>query len=142
LRQLAQYRDVDDKIRAAGADVAAVAVDPPERSEAVRRQLQLRFPILCDVGRKLVRDWGIFVPEQMGGIAQPAVFIIDRDRRVLFASVDREASRIPATTIVDLLQDAQTKSREAKRRFVLPHPSDWARAIGNAFRFGLRSPKV
>lgn len=142
---MAQYAELWEKIRAAGANVVAVAVDPPERSETVRRQLELPFAILCDVSRKIVRDWGVFEPEQMGGIAKPAVFIVDRDRRVKFASVDREAVRVPAATVVAMLTtriQANQDRDEVKRRAILPRLSDWTRAIGNMLRFGLRSPKA
>ncbi|HTW24791.1 MAG TPA: redoxin domain-containing protein, partial [Candidatus Baltobacteraceae bacterium] len=64
---MAEYRDVWPRIRGAGADIAAVAVDPPERAEAVRRQLELNFPILCDTKREVVRAWNVFEPEQFGG---------------------------------------------------------------------------
>jgi len=136
---LAQYAELWKKIRTAGANVVAVAVDPPERSEAVRRQLELPFAILCEVGRKIVHEWGVFEPEQMGGIAKPAVFIVDRTGRVKFASVDREAVRVPAATVVDVLTSSiQSNQDEVKRRAILPRLSDWARAIGNMLRFGLR----
>ncbi len=140
---MAQYAELWEKIRAAGGNIVTIAVDPPERSEAVRQQLELPFAILCDVSRKIVRDWGVFEPEQMGGIAKPAVFIVDRDGRVKFASVDREAVRMPAATVVDMLTSSiQANQDEVKRRAILPRFSDWARAIGNMLRFGLRSPKV
>ncbi len=138
---MAQYAELWEKIRAAGANLVAVAVDPPERSEAVRTQLELPFAILCDVGRKMVRDWGTFEPEQMGGIAKPAVFIVDRDRRVKFVSVDREAARVPAATVLDILESCiQPTQDEFKRRAIVPRLGDWKRAIGNALRFGFRSP--
>lgn len=138
---MAQYAELWEKIRAAGANVVAVAVDPPERSEAVRTQLELPFAILCDVGRRMVRDWGTFEPEQMGGIAKPAVFIVDRDRRVKFVSVDREAARVPAATVLDILESCIQPTRdEFKRRTIIPRLGDWKRAIGNALRFGFRSP--
>jgi len=140
---LAQYAELWEKIRAAGGNIVAIAVDPPERSEAVRRQLELPFAILCDVNRKIVRDWGVFEPQQMRGIAKPAVFIVDRDGRVKFASVDLEAVRVPAAAVVDILTTRIRASQdEVKRRAILPRLSDWARAIRNMLRFGLRSPKV
>ena len=139
---MAEYRDIWNTIRAAGADVAGVAVDPPERAEAVRRQLGLNFPILCDTAREVVRSWNVFEPEQFGGIAKPAVFVVDRDRRVRFASVDREAVRVPATTIADFVaQGMQAGSTEPLRRFGLPGIGDFLRATRNVLRFGMRAPR-
>jgi peroxiredoxin len=139
---LAEYRDVWDRIRAAGADVVAVAVDPPERAEAVRRQLALNFPILCDTKREVVRAWNVFEPEQFGGIAKPAVFVVGRDRRVRFASIDREAVRVPAATVADFVASGMPAGgAEAKRRFALPSFGDFVRAVRNVLRFGMRAPK-
>jgi peroxiredoxin len=143
LRQLAEYRDLWDKIRAAGADVAGVVVDPPERAEAVRRQLGLAFPILCDTKREVVRAWNIFEPEQMGGIAKPAVFVVDRGRRVRFASVDRDSVRVPAAVVVDfVVQGMPAQVGEPERRFALPGIGHFVRATRNVLRFGMRAPKA
>ncbi|MGA8870104.1 MAG: redoxin domain-containing protein [Candidatus Acidiferrales bacterium] len=139
---MAEYRDLWDKIRGAGADVTAVVVDPPERAEAVRRQIELPFLILCDTRRELVRDWGLFEFEVMGGLAKPAVFVVDRGRRVRFASIDRDAVRVPAAAVVDfVLQGMPAEVAEPKRRFALPRVDDFVRATRNALRFGMRAPR-
>jgi len=139
---LAEYRELSDRIRAAGADVAAIAVDPPERAAAVHRQLELNFPILCDTKREVVRAWNVFEPERMGGIAKPAVFVVDRDRRIRFASIDREAVRVPAATVVDfIVRGMPSDAAQAARQFAMPGPGDFARATRNVLRFGIRAPK-
>ena len=84
----------------------AVCVDPPIKSEAVRRELRLPFPILCDTQRRVIKDWGIYNPKEKGGIAKPAVFVIDRDRTVQYAKVDDVATRVPASEIVRILSGA------------------------------------
>jgi len=134
---LADYHKHYDEIRAAGAEVVAVSVDSPQKSEVVRRQLQLPFAILCDTERKVVRDWDIFNQREKGGIAKPAVFIIDRGRIVRFVSIDTVASRVPATDILGLLQSGAV-SVAGRRAFYFPRISDFARAIRNGIRFGIR----
>jgi hypothetical protein len=57
-------------------------VDAPEKSEAVRQQLRLPFPILSDRERRVVQEWDIYNPKEKGGIARPAVFILAPDRTV------------------------------------------------------------
>jgi peroxiredoxin len=139
---LAEYRDLWDSIRGAGADVAAIAADPPERAAAVHRQLALNFPILCDTKREVVRAWNVFEPEQMGGIAKPAVFVVDRERRVRFASIDREAVRVPAAAVLDFVTHGMPgDGAAATRQFALPGIGDFLRATRNALRFGMRAPK-
>jgi hypothetical protein len=103
---LADYREHYPEIRSAGACLAAVSVDLRESSEALRTQLSLPFPILCDTERRVVKDWDIYNSGERGGIAKPAVFVIDPDQVVRYSSVDSVATRVPAVEIVHLLQSA------------------------------------
>ena len=129
---MADYRDHYEEIRAARADVGAVCIDPPIKSEAVRRELQLPFPILCDTERQVIKDWGIYNPKERGGIAKPAVFVIDCDRMVQYAKVDDVATRVPASEIVRVLTGAG--QYEPKRKVYIPRVSDFLRAIRNMIR--------
>jgi peroxiredoxin len=108
-------------------------VDSPDKSEALRIHLSLPFPILCDTGRRVVRDWGIYNAREKGGIAKPAVFIIDPNNVVRFASVDTVATRVPAAEIVYLLQNTDN-AHPIRRRVHVPLFSDWIRAIRNNIR--------
>ena len=134
---MADYRDCYGEIRATGADVVAVSVDPPEASEAVRRDLRLPFMILCDTARRVVREWNIYNPHERGGIARPAVFIINSGHTVRYASVDGVSSRIAASETVRLLP-ATAETAPARRKHYIPTPADFLRGIRNAIRF--RSP--
>ena len=111
----------------------AVSVDPPEVSEALRTSLSLTFPILCDTEHRVVRDWEIYNSQEKGGIAKPAVFVIDSERVVRFASVDGVAKRMPAAEIVSLLRSAD-KARPVRRRVYVPLFSDWIKGIRNIIR--------
>jgi peroxiredoxin len=134
---LAEYRDLYPSFSAAGANVAAISVDAPGKSEAVRRELRLPFAILSDPQRRVVREWGVYNPREKGGIAKPAVFILAPDRTVRFASVDEVASRIPATEILRRLLE-QDFGSSANRKALIPGPSTFLRAIGNAIRMGMK----
>ena len=135
---MADYRNHYEEIRAAGAEIVAVSVDPPEKSEAVRVQLGLPFAILCDTDRRVVQEWNIYNRAEKGGIAIPAIFIIGADRIVRQASVDSVAGRVPALEILRALRDG-AESRPIRRRYNFPAPSDWARSARNAIRFGVPS---
>jgi peroxiredoxin len=100
---LAEYRDHYDQIRQSSANVSGLSVDESTRSEAVRLELQLPFPILCDTARKVVTEWGLLNPREKGGIARPAVFVIDSDRRIRFASLDNDATRVSTDLVVNFL---------------------------------------
>jgi len=136
---LAEYARDYESIRSANADVVALSVDSAPRSEAVRAQLGLRFPILCDPARAVVRAWDLYNPKEMGGIAIPAVFVIGPDRRVRYRSIDTTRTRVNTDGVLHFLRgDASAETiRPALIRAGL---GNFARAIGNALRHGLRTP--
>ena len=131
---MAEYRELYPSLRAAGANLVAVSVDAPEKSEFVRRSLRLPFPILSDSQRRVVREWGIYLDEK-GGIAQPAVFILAPDRTVELASVDEVASRVPGAEILRRLSE-QGPGPGADRKIRIPGPTTFFRAVRNAIRMG------
>ena len=137
---MAEYRDQYEKIRATGADVSAVSVDGPERSESVRRQFELPFPILCDTRREVAKAWGVLNPESRGGIAEPAVFIVASDRRIRFSSRDSESKRVPAAAVAELLA-GEARPDAVERRTLIPSVRDFLRATASVFRFGMKSPR-
>jgi peroxiredoxin len=136
---LAEYRDVYSTLLGAGAKLVAVSVDAPEKSESVRRELQLPFSILSDAERQVVREWDIYNAKEKGGIAEPAVFILDPDRTVCFVSVDEVASRVPAAEIVRRL--SRRDPSPAARRALIPGPTTFFRAIRSAIRWGVAERK-
>jgi len=140
---LAEYRDALSEIAAHGAGVIAVSVDGPERSEALRRSLRLPFPLLSDTGRRIVEEWSLFNRKEMGGIAYPAVFVIDSDRTVRYRSLDRTASRVSTADVVAFLGGGAgvEPPREPRRVRVRAGLGAFGLAIKNMLRHGIRSPQ-
>ena len=130
---MADYREHYPEIRSAGASAVAVSVDAPDKSEALRGHLSLPFPVLCDTERRVVRDWGIYNSREKGGIAKPAVFIIDPSHLVRYAAVDTVVRRVPAAEIVSSLKNA-AKAQKVRRRVHVPLFSEWIRAIRNSIQ--------
>ncbi len=135
-----EYRNLYPSFRAAGANVVAISVDAPDKSESVRRDLNLPFPILSDSQRHVVREWDIYNPREKGGIAKPAVFILAPDRTVRFASVDQVASRVPASEILRQISQ-QLPNSTAARKTLIAGPVTFLRAIRNALRMGVTQTK-
>ena len=138
---MADYRDHYEEIRAAGADVAAVSADSPEKSETLRRDLRLPFPILCDTERRVIQDWDIYNARERGGIAKPAVFLIGRGRAVLYSHLDEMVKRIPPLEIVRILRSVSHREPAkgeqkvpAAQKSYIPGPGDFLRAIRAQFR--------
>lgn len=132
---MAEYRDAYESLRAAGANLVAISVDAPEKSERVRREWRLPFLILSDRRRRVVREWGIYNAREKGGIAKPAVFILGPDLTVRFVSVDQVASRVPAAEILRLLREGGQVA-VATRKSIVPGPATFFVAIRSAFRLG------
>jgi peroxiredoxin len=132
---LADYRDHYPQILAAGATLAALSVDAPERSETLRRELRLPFPLLGDTERRVIREWDVYNPER-GGIAKPSVFVIDAGRKVRYAAVDGVATRRPPAEILRVLENNPT-AQPIRSKVYVPRPADWFRALRNNLWGGL-----
>lgn len=65
-----------EKFKAAGADILAISVDPPEKSRDFANKLKVPFPVLSDVDHKTIDAYGVLNPQRP--IAKPAVFIVDK----------------------------------------------------------------
>jgi peroxiredoxin len=104
------------EIQQAGATLAAVSPQTVQQSFFMRDQHKLRFPLLSDAGNNVARQFGLTyrIPEEQKAIYQrafvnlpfvngddswelpvPAIYIIDRDGSVLYASADEDYSERP-----------------------------------------------
>jgi peroxiredoxin len=139
---LADYSEHLDDFRAAGAELVAISVDDAARAEPVRQELGIKFPLLCDTRREVVKAYGLFNARENGGIAYPASFVIDRERVVRFRALEDVASRVNVEQLLELVRELargaepQTKPR---KRGVFPGLM-FLRATMNALRRGVRSP--
>ncbi len=140
---MAEYRDLYDEICAAGADVAALSGDEPERSEIERQRYQLPFPLLCDTEREVVQAWDLFNREEKGGIARAAIFLLDRDRRVLSVSIGGTTSRVRAADMLAFLGACSPAidSGQPRKRVVFPSLWEMVRTAWPALRLALFPPK-
>lgn len=115
---------------ATGATVAAVSVDSVQTSEDLRKGLSLPFPLLCDTERRVIARWGLLNARVRGGIAIPAVFVIERNRSIRFAATDDTMRRVSADQIVSFLQ-RPSSTEVVHRKLHVPLLSHWRRAIRN-----------
>jgi peroxiredoxin len=133
---LADYAAAYPSFVAAGCEVVAISVDPPERSAAVRDDLKIEFPVLSDPTRKTIIEWGLLNASEKGGIAIPATFVVDRDLVVRFSSFEDVMRRVAANEMLAFVGPESTAAQPA-RRGVNPGLM-FVRAMGNAFRHGVR----
>jgi peroxiredoxin Q/BCP len=132
---LADYQERMDEFMQSGYRVVGLSVDEPQRTEHLRQTLSLQFPLLCDVERQAVRDWDLFNSREKGGIAVPATFVIDKERRVRLSSVDDIRHRASTDEVLAFVRGQTT---QAAKRSVRPA---MLRALRNMFRYGFVSPR-
>ena len=136
---MADYASLYGEFRRAGAEVVALSVDPPERSAAVRSDLQLPFAILSDRSRKVITEWGLLNTREKGGIAIPATILIDRGGIIRMREQENTMSRIAPAKMLEYVRALANSPRTAtpKARAVSPGVM-FLRAIANGFRHGTR----
>jgi len=135
---LAEFAENSDAFRAVDVRLAALSVDRPDRSEAVRLQYGLQFPLLSDTEGRVVRQWNLFDPEERGGIAIPAIFLLDPGLRVLSAIRGTVVSRVRASDMLLFVRERQVASDGAARqpprnRVVFPKLREWLVALSDEF---------
>jgi len=136
---LAEYRDRHEQFLAAGYDLVALSVDDPQRTAPVVARLGLSFPVLGDPARAVVEAWGLLNRAEKGGIAHPAVFVLDRERRVRYFSHDEISKRVSADDVLAFVRGAA--GPPTRRSRVRAGPRDFLHAILNALRRGFVTPR-
>ncbi len=138
---MADYRDRYAELRGAGAEVVALSVDDRTRSDAMARDLELPFPILCDPRREVIESWGLLNRAEKGGIAFPATFVIDRDRKVRFRSLENVGRRASAPDMLAYVRALAGDGAAAAPHQTRVKGAMWLRAIGNMIRRGIKVPR-
>jgi peroxiredoxin len=91
------------RLEAADTQVLGVSVDSPFANHAFAQQNGITFPILGDMNRTAVKEYGLEKDYKIGGVpiasARRATFLIDKDGKVLESQVDNEA--VDPAKIVD-----------------------------------------
>ena len=129
-------------IRARGLGLAAILYEPPEVLEAFADRFGIEFPLLADVGSKVITEYGLLNTAATGsqaGIAHPGTFILDPQGRVVARFFERAyQERFTASTILVAL-DGPGAAGQMAEELSTPHltvqtwPSDEVVAPGERF---------
>jgi peroxiredoxin len=134
---LADYAKVYPEFRAAGTEVVAISVDPPDRSAGLRKDLAIPFALLSDSNRATIIEWGVLNRSEKGGIAIPATFLIDRERKVRFASVEDMMMRVEPRAMLDFVRTMPAGDAAIPRARGVNPAAMFLRAMANGFRYGV-----
>jgi peroxiredoxin Q/BCP len=81
-----QFRDLYEKVHAAGAEVVGVSRDTPDAQKKFKEKYDFPFRLLADVDSKLCDAFGVIVEKNMYGIKkiglQRATFLIDEHGKI------------------------------------------------------------
>ena len=117
-----------------GTRIAAIAVDPPAKAAILARELELPFPLLCDVDRQVVRAFDLLNDEKRGGVAFPAVFVINPAGEVVYVSIDEKTKRADILEIITFLQtlhaDPAHRQQGQRKKWQFPSIKQYLRNKG------------
>ena len=94
-----------DKIKQAGGELIAVSVDEQSFAWSMTQTTGAKFQILSDADKKTITEYGIVNAAEHGGIAHPSIFVLDKQGRIRYMHVGKDAQdRPPDETILEELK--------------------------------------
>lgn len=103
VRQLADLRGLITP--GENVELIAVSIDPPEKSKELAAKIgrdgkgEVGFTLLSDPGHKTIDAYGLYDPAYAGqdfdGIPHPAVYVLDKNRKVVWAKVESDYKKRP-----------------------------------------------
>ncbi len=101
------FRDSMNDLKGAGIQVLGISVDSVESHKKFAEHFHLNFPILSDVNKKVVQDYGVWGDRKFLGIKYVGTsresFLIDA-KGVIVKHYEKVK---PATHVAEVLKDAQ-----------------------------------
>lgn len=101
VRQLADMRNLKQE----GFTILAISPDPIERLKETKSKVakdgkgDIPFALLSDPGSKTVNAFGVYDPtyarQDVDGIPRASIFILDKDRKVVWANVSMDYKKRP-----------------------------------------------
>jgi peroxiredoxin len=76
----------------------AVSADSPADGQKLATELNISFPILSDVYKNFIKQYGVLHPTE--GIARPSMFVVNKEGKIVWKYVGTDAQDRPAMDIV------------------------------------------
>jgi len=124
---LAEIKKNIDSFKELNISVAAISTDSIKQSQAVAREMELPFDLLCDVDKTVINKFNLLNPFEHGGVAKPAIYFILPSGKIGYRSIDGTARRVDITDLLKFLKkhgkDQDYKGPEnAKKKWIIPSP--------------------
>lgn len=134
---MADYQARLGEFEALDVGVVGVCVDDARRSERVRRQLGLTFPLLGDPSRQTIQAWGLRNDRDWRDLAFPATIVVEKDGNLSLVSVERTRRRLTPEAVLAWLRMGSGAALPPLR-FVRAWPTYWMRVVANVGRHGMK----
>ena len=80
----------------------AISADSPADGQKLATELNISFPILSDVYKNFINQYGVLHPTE--DIARPSMFVVNKEGKIVWKYVGTEASdRPPMDTVLQQL---------------------------------------
>ena len=76
----------------------AVSADSPADGQKLATELNLSFPILSDVYKNFIKQYGVLHPTE--GIARPSMFLVNKEGKIVWKYVGNDATDRPTIDAV------------------------------------------
>ena len=126
---MAEIKKNIDSFKEFNISIAAISTDSIKQSQAVAREMELPFDLLCDVDKTVINKYNLLNPFEHGGIAKPAIFLILPSGKIGYRSIDGTARRVDITGLLEFLKkhakDKDYKApASAKKKWIIPSPKE------------------
>ena len=99
--QLTRLAEDYEKIKQAGAvELITISADDQNYAWSMGMTTGAKYQILSDGDRSTIKSYGVYNAAEHGGIAHPAVFIIDKSGRIQYMYIGKDAGDRPADEVV------------------------------------------
>ena len=105
--------------------LVAISVDPAEKSNGLIEEIaedgegEVKFLLLSDPDSKVIKSFGLldkrYVGRKGAGIPEPAVYLLDEDRKVFWKNVEPNFRKRPTNETIREQIDLLRKSKESKK---------------------------
>ena len=97
-KQLGELQQSLKEFERRGASLVAISVDDLGKTRALAQDLGITFPLLSDVNLEVTRAWGLEDPGN--AIPWPAMYIVTRDGRIAWRSLEETYKVRPSSEVV------------------------------------------
>ncbi len=103
-KEFCSLRDSMTELNALDANIVGISVDAPFANGAFAKQNSLEFPLLSDVRREVIKDYGVVLQDFAGlqglTVAQRSIFILDAEGTVRYSWIADSPATQPDYSVI------------------------------------------